>query len=350
MTSEAPQYVIDIANPLDQADLERLRHVLDHEPVLILTHHNPDPDALAAGAGLAYLLESKWGLAVHQRYSGLVARAENIAMLKHLTPEWSKIAALSDITAYKSIILVDTQPGAGNNILPLDIGPDAVFDHHQPIRSPISDVPYLDVRPEIGAAATLVTQHLEVANLDIPPRLATALFYGIKTDTRGLSRGAAAGDKIAYINLLGSVDHDILLRVEHPERPVTFFRSLAEGLGAAQVYGSAVVALLGDMQRSDFAAELADLLIMLEGAQGVLCAGRHDGILQLSVRTGPLEKDAGLLIQQIVADLGRGGGHGVMAGGQIRLQGQDSEVIEAILTSRFLDLLEEDNSSGISLI
>ena len=350
MPSKVSQHASDTANPLHQADLNRLRQVLNHGPVLILTHHNPDPDALAAGAGLAYLLEYKWGLEVHKKYSGLVARAENIAMLKHLTPGWSRKTALSDSSSYGSVVLVDTQPGAGNNILPSNMLPEAVFDHHQPIRRQASSESYLDLRPEIGAAATLIYQHLEVANLAIPPRLATALFYGIKTDTRGLSRGASAGDKVAYINLLGNVDHDALLQVEQARRPVSFFRSLTEGLAAARVYGSTVVAMLGEMYRPDFAAELADQLIMLEGARGALCAGCHEGILQLSVRTVPLGEDAGLLIQRVVDNLGRGGGHGVMAGGQIRLEGQDLEAIEASLVSRFLALMGEENTPGYNLI
>jgi nanoRNase/pAp phosphatase (c-di-AMP/oligoRNAs hydrolase) len=40
-------------------DLDRLKMALQPGPVLILTHHNPDPDALASGDALAYLLDSR---------------------------------------------------------------------------------------------------------------------------------------------------------------------------------------------------------------------------------------------------------------------------------------------------
>jgi nanoRNase/pAp phosphatase (c-di-AMP/oligoRNAs hydrolase) len=350
MQSETSRHSADNPNPLNRADLNRLRQAVSPGPVLILAHHNPDPDALAAGAGLAYLLESMWGLAVRKVFSGLVARAENIAMLKHLTPDWTRITAFSDVAEYGRIALVDTQPGAGNNILPSHIIPDAVFDHHQPMRHQVDATPYLDLRPDVGAAATLVYQYLEIANLTLPSRLATALFYGIKTDTRGLSRGASTGDKVAYVNLLSNVDHDALLQVEYARRPATFFRSLMKGLAVTRVYGSAVVAILGNMDRSDFAAELADQLIMLEGARGVLCVGRYKGVLHLSVRTMPLGEDAGLLIQRVVSDLGRGGGHGVMAGGQVTLTNRAADVIESELAARFLVLMEEDNTPGESLI
>lgn len=350
MRSPTERPADNAVNPLRQADLDRLRQSLSPGPVLIITHHNPDPDALAAGAGLAYLLEYMWALATHKAFSGLVARAENVAMLEHLTAGWLEIDALGDAPAHNKIALVDTQPGAGNNLLSDDVEPDAVFDHHQPIRDQVGRVPYLDLRPEVGATATLIYQHLEVADLAIPPRLATALFYGIKTDTRGLSRGTSSSDKVAYVNLLEQVDHDALLRVEHAKRPAPFFRGLVEGIARARVYGSALIALLGEMHRSDFAAELADQLITFEQARAVLCAGHHQGVLQLSVRTVPLGEDAGLLIQELVEDLGKGGGHGTIAGGQFLLEGRDPEGLERELVARFLALMGEEGAPGELLV
>lgn len=337
-------------NPLSKEALERLRQVMIPGPVLILAHHNPDPDALAAGAGLAYLLEYKWGIASHKVFSGLVARAENVAMLRHLTPGWTEIDSLEDAPAHKAIALVDSQPGAGNNLLPDSRVPEAVFDHHEPFRPPSEEVAYLDLRPEMGATATLIFQHLEVAGLPIPPRLATALFYGIKTDTRGLSRGTAPGDEVAYLTLLANVDRSALLQVEHAKRPAVFFKGLVEGLATTQVHESAVVADLGEIHRSDFAADLADQLIALEGTRGVLCLGTHEGILQLSVRTIPLGEDAGLLVQELVAELGKGGGHGAIAGGQVVLGGQDHTPIVARIVSRFLAAMGEGATPGKLLV
>lgn len=337
-------------NPLTEEALEQLREALSPGPVLILTHHNPDPDALAGGAGLAYLLEYKWGIAAHKAFSGLVARAENVAMLRHLTPGWIEIDSLEDAPNHRSIALVDSQPGAGNNLLPAARVPEAVFDHHEPFRPPSAGVAYLDLRPEMGATATMIYQHLEVAGLPIPPRLATALFYGIKTDTRGLSRGTSPGDEAAYLSLLAGLDRNALLQVEHAKRPAVFFKGLVEGLATTRVYQSAVVAELKEMHRSDFAAELADQLIALEGSRGVLCLGTHKGVLQLSVRTIPLGEDAGLLVQKMVEGLGKGGGHGTIAGGQVILDGQDRAAVVSKIATRFLRLMGEEETPGELLV
>ena len=69
----------------------------------------------------------------------------------------------------------------------------AIIDHH-PRKKIANNVPYMDVRPQMGATATIIYEYLLCLKLEIPIVLATALFYGIKTDTRGLSRGASSAD------------------------------------------------------------------------------------------------------------------------------------------------------------
>lgn len=337
-------------NPLTEASLERLRRALRPGPALILTHDNPDPDALAAGTGLAYLLEEKWGLATHKVFSGSVARAENVAMMHRLTPGWQAINCLDEAPAYSNLILVDSQPGAGNNLLSNGTAPTAVFDHHEPFRPLSERAAYLDLRPEMGATATMVYQYLEAADLPVPRELATALYYGIKTDTRGLSRGKTAEDEVAYLSLLVDVDRDLLFQVEHATRPAIFFKGLMEGLAAARVHKSAVVSVLGEMHRSDFAAELADQLITLEGTRGAVCLGTHQGVLHLSVRTVRLGADAGFLVQGLIAGLGSGGGHGTIAGGQVALDGREAGPVAAVIVNRFLEMMGEGETAGVLLV
>jgi nanoRNase/pAp phosphatase (c-di-AMP/oligoRNAs hydrolase) len=50
----------------------------------VLTHDNPDPDALAAAHGVAFLLEQLAGVPSKVGYGGIVGRAENRALLKVL--------------------------------------------------------------------------------------------------------------------------------------------------------------------------------------------------------------------------------------------------------------------------
>jgi nanoRNase/pAp phosphatase (c-di-AMP/oligoRNAs hydrolase) len=328
-------------NPLTQDDLQRLREVAGSGPVLILTHDNPDPDALASGKALAELLQDAWQIRSRLFYSGLVLRVENQAMLIELTPEWEHCDAPADLDSYSAVALVDTQPGAGNNRLARDHRPQIVIDHHHPLRETLPDVPFVDVRPEIGATVTMVDQYLDRAGVKIDSDLATAMFYGIKTDTRGLSRGTTEADMVTYLRLLAQIDRSKLIQIEQAGLPVVYFQAFSDGLRATRLYDHALVADLGDMHRPDLPAELADLLIRLKGARAALCLGVHEQTLYLSVRTKPMGQDAGLLVQKIIIPPGSAGGHGTMAGGQFQLDGRDPGPLATKLVAHFLEIMGE---------
>lgn len=328
-------------NPLDQDRLAQLRTAAGTGPVLILTHDNPDPDALASGKAFATLLKSAWNIPSRLLYSGLVQRAENRAMLNLLTPEWEHSDVLTGLDQFSALALVDTQPGAGNNRLPTTHTPQIVIDHHQPIREKMGMVLYSDVKPEMGATVTLLDQYLETAGIVPDSDLATAMFYALKTDTRGLSRGASSTDKVVYLKLLAQIDHSKLIQIEQAGLPQLYFRAITLGFHAARVYTQSVVADLGTMHRPDLAAEIADLLIRLDGARAVLCLGFHEQILHLSIRTEPMGQDAGLLVQQVIVSPGKAGGHGTMAGGQVPLAGQEVNHLVNEIVRRFLKVMKE---------
>ncbi len=261
----------DLPKPIDAARLEQLRGVVGKGPALILTHDSPDPDALASGLGLAMLFKHAFGLPSDLVYSGLVARAENRAVLNLLTPDWQFNDNLPDFSPYSAIALVDTQPGAGNNRFPAGRAPDIVIDHHYPRWESLRPVKYVDVRPELGATSSMVYQYLEAAKVQPDPLLATALFYGLQTDTRGLAREASKDDEEIYLKLLARIDRPKLVRVEQAGLSMDYFRAFHHGLEAARVYGRCVIADLGAMHRPDLAAEMADELIRLESARAVMC-------------------------------------------------------------------------------
>ena len=195
----------------------------------------------------------------------------------------------------------------------------------------------------------MLYQYLEAAGVQPDPILATAMFYGLKTDTRSLSRGDSPADEMAFVKLLHHLDQQELSRVELASLSREYFRAFSRGLLATRLYGRAIIARLGVMAQPDFAAEIADILIRLEGAQAALCMGQHRDTLQISLRTRPSGEDAGLIIQQVVVPPGRAGGHGTMAGGQIPLVGQDVEVLLTEIERRFLIIMEE-TGAGVDLI
>ena len=69
----------------------------------------------------------------------------------------------------------------------------------------------------------MVTQYLRAAKLIPNPHLATALFYGIKSDTRDLGREYEPADIDCYNWLFPLIDKPALSRIEHPSVPARYF-------------------------------------------------------------------------------------------------------------------------------
>lgn len=306
--------------------------------LLILPHNDPDPDAIASALALRCLLAERLDVEGRIVYRGIIGRAENKALVNYLNHPLYRLEG-TDLQQSAPFVLVDTQPGAGNNSLPAACTPVIVVDHH-PWREQTARAHFSDVRPEVGATSTIMTEYLQAAGIEPPTPLATALFYGIKTDTLGLVRGASQADAAAYFYLQPRVDVDALIEIERAQVPAEYFRRLSAALHSAKVFDQAVIAFIGSMTRPDMAAEMADLLLRLKGIQWVVCMGVYRRELILAVRTRRRRGGAGELARAIVGNSGASGGHGAMAGGQIPVRNESSESLAAKLTARALGFLD----------
>src|SRR5438876_3715786 len=188
---------------------ERLRKLLsvarDHARALVLTHDNPDPDAVASACGLAFLLEHGAHVHAQAAYGGIIGRAENKALLKVLHLPIQPVGRV-EASQFDLVCLVDTQPEVGNYSLAARSAPELVIDHH-PARPASLLSAFHDVGGPAGATSTMVTQYLRAARLIPNPHLATALFYGIKSDTRDLGREYEPADIDCYNWLLDRKTH-----------------------------------------------------------------------------------------------------------------------------------------------
>ena len=332
---------------------ERLDQLFDtlrgFDSVLILPHNDPDPDAIASAVALRYLLKEAGGMEAEIAYSGIIGRVENKALVRYLGYPLRRLAR-SDLRTASAIALVDTQPATGNNPLPVGSAATVVLDHH-PLREETASVQFADVRPELGATSTILTGYLQAAGIALPAPLATALFYGIKTDTMGLVRSASPDDVEAFLFLQPRVDVDALLEIERAQVPAEFFQQLSTALHSARIYDEVVISYVGLMKRPDLAAELADLLMRLQGAQWVICMGVYKNEMVLAIRTRSRRGGAGRLAQDIVGEGGTAGGHGTMARGHIALGDDHPEEIAQQVRWRALRLLNvAPESAGTPLI
>ena len=284
--------------------------------ILIVTHDHPDPDALAAAVALQHLILVKTGQEATIAFGGVIGRRENLVMVNELEIKAKSIDDL-DLDTFNAICMVDTQPGTGNNSYPADRRVDLVIDHHE-MKGRTQASRWVDVRPEYGASASILFEYLQSQEVKIATKLATILFYAIKSETEDLGRDWTKSDRDAYLKLMPLCNNRILHEITHPKSSRVYFKYFDTGIKNAKIYGNALIFNLYLIDHPEIVAEIADVLMRVEGLEivlGIVCY-HEEGVL--SMRTSHQETHAGILMQKIVEGLGTGGGHSMTAGGQVR--------------------------------
>lgn len=319
--------------------------------LVIIMQDHPDPDAVASGAALRRIV-NQHGVVCSMVHGGMVGRSENRALVNYLDLNLRRLDEVN-LESFDLIALVDTQPGTGNNPLPDDVEPDIVIDHH-PIHGPTRSVRFTDIRSGYGATSSILSEYLQAAGIEPAPPLATALLYGIISDTQDLGRRARKADLDAYFHVSQFANLRMLSEIQHGPLPDDYYRHLYTALENARMFGKCVITHLGSIDTPDLTGEIADLLVRHESAEWCLCTGviDHRLLLSLRARAGG-QKNAGHVIKRLVGREGTGGGHHYLAGGQIKLQSQTKKEIEelhALLLRRLKKILHKEDSRARALV
>lgn len=332
----------------------RLCEVLDgHDRVLVFCHMNPDPDCIASGLAMQHLLRTRFGKTVQMCYRGIIGRAQNREMVRCLAPDLVRFRDI-DPLSYTAAVLVDAQPEFGFDVganLEHDLPFLVCVDHHPLVDSTCS-IPFYDVRPGIGATSTIMTNYLRLFSCEPTRAVATALYYGIKTDTLALTRRTAEEDRDAYDYLLPYVDHKILASIESPPLSASYFGDLNRSIQNARVFGKLILTSVGRLSYPDMVAEMADFFLKADGISWSVAMGWHENLMYVSVRTDADDGDAGRLIRSVVGDLGQAGGHNTMAAARIPIKDGDKDfrLLEVTLRDRLLLNLDERATRAKQLV
>ena len=116
-----------------------------------------------------------------------------------------------------AIIMVDTQPRTGRRASEADT-PHLVIDHHE-TGGDLAGVRFRDVRDQMGATSTMVTGYLLEQGVAVSSRLATALLYGIESETSGYPREASSLDDGALVWLFPAPTRTCSPRSATPSSP-----------------------------------------------------------------------------------------------------------------------------------
>src|SRR5713101_1229379 len=275
--------------------------VAESDRIAVVLQDDPDPDAMSSAIALRALLGRNKQTTPIFAFTP-VTRPQNLTMAHLLEIEVTP-ANTEELRAYDKIAMVDVEPAYFGPKLPRS---DIVIDHHPGYQLGIS--PFEDVRVGYGATATIMTEYLVTADERISERLATALLYGIRSDTLGLSRRVTENDIYAFTQLYPHANYNLLRQIDRPELPTRFASTLARVMRRFEVHNGIALLHLGRVERDDLIVQMADFCLQFEGVEWVVVSGKLDGNLVIAVRNhGTGRRNAGEVVRKLFGEIGSAG-------------------------------------------
>ena len=339
---------IESLNELEvKRNLKRLTSIIDEATgiIAIVTQDNPDPDAIASAMTLKRIIE-KMGKSADIIYGGEIGYEENKALINLLGIEPIPFSKIKDINKYSKIALVEASIPGENNSLPKELRPHIIIDHHPYDPAKVS-ADYIDIRPELGATSTIVTEYLTKLGFEISEELATLLLYGIKTDTGDFTRGCTPQDLQAVALLYPKASQELLNKIKTPLMSSETLDVLGEAIKNRRSIGSLLMANVGFIRDRDTLPQAADYLLKLEGVSTVLVYGLSKKVVHLSARNKDIRINLSDAMELAFGDIGEAGGHPTAAAAKINLglfgSAKDKESLlrlaEEAITDRFLKVV-----------
>ncbi|MCL2142233.1 MAG: DHH family phosphoesterase, partial [Methanimicrococcus sp.] len=205
----------------------------------IVLHDNPDPDSISSGYALMEITK-KYNIKAEILYDGKVGHHENKAFINLLSIPMIKISSNDIFEKYDQLALVDNAIPSVNNSIPGDTPIGIIIDHHSYVGlEPAAD--FIDIRTNVGASATILTKYLQQMDIAVSKELATALLFGIRTDTNDFRRNTTSADFAAASFLHPLSDHDLLTQVETPSMSVETLDILGEAIRNREIFGTCLL-------------------------------------------------------------------------------------------------------------
>jgi len=318
---------LDLDDELQRLESERrvwcLRQFAgDVGTVPILVHPDPDPDAVSSALAVRMLLGGDADRTPIVCVEPMMRR-ENRRMAELLNIRVTRVTE-EELRRFDRVITVDTQPRG----LQQEGRPRlAVIDHHPP-DADSSQAEFRDIRPSYGATATMMTEYLRALDEKrIGRKLATALLFGIRTDTDSLMRGVTPADVAAYAFLQDHADLNLVRRFERPSYAPELARCFGRALTEMSCADGLCTAWLGELDDDEghMLANFADFCLGIENVTWVAVAAVIDDQYIITLRHAGSTPGAGDVAKAIARRAGSGGGHATMA--RVTMQVEEAEAV-----------------------
>lgn len=291
----------------------RLSELLKYEDIVIQCHDNPDADALASGFAVYWYLK-KFNKKARFIYGGkFPLQKSNLVLMR----DFLEIPAeyVTEIEKPQLLLNVDCQFGE-SNVTRFDAENYAVIDHHQ-VSGSLPEV--AEVRSSYGSCSTVIYSMFEDEGIDIndDDNLATALYYGLMTDTN------------SFAEISHPADRDLRDHAKFLKAAVTLFKNSNISKDELWIAGDALKHAFYDDKYKYSIVEAApcdpnilglisDMLLEVDTVETCLAYSVLPFGVKISVRSCVKEVKASELAGYLAEGYGGGGGHIIKAGGFLK--------------------------------
>jgi nanoRNase/pAp phosphatase (c-di-AMP/oligoRNAs hydrolase) len=209
---------------------------------------------------------------------------------------------------FNRFVLVDSQPHHSEVFEKITF--DVVIDHHPDGGRRDG---FTDIRPEYGATASMMSEYLRGAHIKPSVRLATALLYGIKTDTNNFQRKTQVEDVRAFQYLYRLCNVHMLQKVEQAELKPSFLKYFQRALKIQHLRRGRIYAHVGTVSTPDVLVLIADFFMKVDAVSWSVVSGIYGKKLVVIFRNDGVRKNAGRLAEKSFGRFGSAGGHKDMA-------------------------------------
>ena len=293
--------------------VQRLYQVFSHDDRLLILI-DPDPDSIASALALKRLLWHRLSACVISPIRP-ITRPQNQRLVELLGITLNPIQEINPVD-FPRQALVDSQPAHHEIFRGFHF--DVIIDHHP--RQPDTHGKFMDLRPEYGATSTILTEYLREAHIKPSLRLATALYYGIKTDTANFERPAVEADMRAFHYLFEFTRRPLVRRLEFAEFNLPMLRYFQVALNRYCIRHNRIYTFLGQVATPDILVILADFLVRAGEISWTIVGGIYQDRLVVIFRNDGLRKNAGRLAERAFGRLGSAGGHLASARAEVPLE------------------------------
>ncbi len=294
----------------------------------VLIPINADPDAIASAMAVKRLLWRKTAGVVISNVN-VIQRPDNLTLIRLIGVSLIPFEQV-DVTRFNRIVMVDSQPN--HHELLSDLTPHVIIDHH-PVSDTHLDV-YTDIRPRYGATASIMVEYLRAAKIKPSAKLATGLYYAIKTDTSDFERQTLIEDLNAFQFVFRLSNIALARRIESAEMRLDYLKFFKRALENWRILRGKAFVHLGNVAHPDVCVLIADFFMHIASVNWSIVSGVNQTKLVVIFRNDGIRKNAGAVAKRSFGKLGSAGGHKSAARAEVPL-----EALEAVVDAEDQDML-----------